>query len=74
MIAIPERASPGRYERFVPLVLVVVVLVAAIVSITPWPVGAYEDDAIYTLLAKSLASGDGHSVASQGATFPLVSQ
>jgi hypothetical protein len=55
VIAIPE-----RYERFVPLVLVVVVLVAAIASITPWPVGAYEDDAIYTLLAKSLASGDGY--------------
>ena len=55
MIAIPE-----RYERFVPLLLVVVVLVAAIVSITPWPVGAYEDDAIYTLLAKALASGDGY--------------
>ena len=55
MIAIPE-----RYERFVPLVLVVVVLVAAIASITPWPVGAYEDDAIYTLLAKSLADGDGY--------------
>jgi hypothetical protein len=53
-------AIPQRYERFVPLALVVVVLVAAIVSITPWPVGAYEDDAIYTLLAKSLANGDGY--------------
>ena len=55
MIAIPE-----RYERLVPVALVVVVLLAAIVSITPWPVGAYEDDAIYTLLAKSLANGDGY--------------
>lgn len=49
-----------RNERFVPLLLMVGVLVAAIVSITPWPVGAYEDDAIYTLLAKALAEGDGY--------------
>jgi len=49
-----------RSERFIPLLLMVGVLVAAIVSITPWPVGAYEDDAIYTLLAKALATGDGY--------------
>jgi hypothetical protein len=49
-----------RVERFIPLLLIVAVLVAAIASITPWPVGAYEDDAIYTLLAKALANGDGY--------------
>ena len=43
-----------------PLILMVAVLLAAILSITPWPVGAYEDDAIYTLLAKALATGDGY--------------
>lgn len=49
-----------RSERLVPLVLFIAVLVAAILSITPWPIGAYEDDAIYAVLAKSLASGEGY--------------
>lgn len=56
-------ASAGdarRFERIIPLVLMIAVLVAAILSITPWPVGAYEDDAIYTLLAKALATGEGY--------------
>ncbi len=47
-------------ERLVPLLLMIGVLVVAILSITPWPVGAYEDDAIYTVLAKSLATGEGY--------------
>ena len=49
-----------RLERLAPMILMVVVLLAAIISITPWPVGTYEDDAIYTLLAKALATGDGY--------------
>lgn len=49
-----------RFERLIPLVLMIAVLLAAILSITPWPVGAYEDDAIYTLLAKALATGEGY--------------
>lgn len=49
-----------RLERLVPVVLVFGVFLAAVLSITPWPVGAYEDDAIYTLLAKALATGDGY--------------
>ena len=49
-----------RLERLIPLFLVIGVLLAAILSITPWPVGAYEDDAIYTVLAKALATGDGY--------------
>lgn len=49
-----------RIERLIPFVLMIAVLVAAILSITPWPVGGYEDDAIYTLLAKALATGDGY--------------
>jgi hypothetical protein len=49
-----------KFERLVPLALMVAVLLVAILSITPWPVGAYEDDAIYTLLARSLASGEGY--------------
>jgi hypothetical protein len=36
------------------------VLVVAILTVTPWPVGAFQDDAIYTVLAKALAEGDGY--------------
>ena len=50
----------ARSEKLVPVVVVIVVLLTAILSVTPWPVGAYEDDAIYTLLAKALASGEGY--------------
>lgn len=49
-----------RLERLVPVLLVTIVLVVAILSITPWPVGAYEDDAIYTVLGKALATGEGY--------------
>jgi len=56
----PDSDLRQRIERLMPLILMVAVLLAAILSITPWPVGAYEDDAIYTLLAKALATGDGY--------------
>ena len=35
-----------RLERLIPLFLVIGVLLAAILSITPWPVGAYEQPGI----------------------------
>ena len=56
----PVRTHVARVERLVPFLLVIVVALVAILTITPWPVGAYEDDAIYTVLAKALASGDGY--------------
>lgn len=49
-----------RAERLVPVALMATVLTIAILTVTPWPVGAFQDDAIYTVLAKSLASGDGY--------------
>jgi len=58
--AMPDNDLRRRLERLLPLILMVAVLLAAILSITPWPVGAYEDDAIYTLLAKALATGEGY--------------
>jgi hypothetical protein len=36
------------------------VLLVALLTITPWPVGAFQDDALYTVLAKSLATGKGY--------------
>jgi hypothetical protein len=64
------RAAFGWRERFARIqwpsekltiaLLVVLVLVVAILTITPWPVGAFQDDAMYTVLAKSLAEGKGY--------------
>ena len=56
-----EQPSNGiRFERLLPLVLVVLVMLVALLTVTPWPVGAYHDDAIYTMLAKALATGEGY--------------
>ncbi|MEO7512320.1 MAG: hypothetical protein ABIZ91_11225 [Gemmatimonadaceae bacterium] len=46
-------------ERMVMLGLGAVVLIVGMLTVTPWPVGAFQDDAIYTVLAKSLATGEG---------------
>src|ERR1051325_3510223 len=58
-VARPFADVAARAERLVPIVVTALVLVVAIATITPWPVGAFQDDAIYTLLAKSLATGHG---------------
>lgn len=50
---------PMPDEKLVRLLLPVVVALVAILTITPWPVGAFQDDAMYTVLAKSLAEGRG---------------
>jgi hypothetical protein len=48
-----------RTERLLVFGIAAVVLLVAVLTITPWPVGAFQDDAIYTVLAKSLATGEG---------------
>lgn len=57
--------------RIAPLLVVAIVLVFAVVSITPWPVGTIQDDATYIVLAKSLATGEGYRQLSLPGT-PLV--
>ena len=52
-------ASGSRFHRLVPVVATLLVLLVAIMTITPWPVGVFEDDGIYTVLGRSLATGDG---------------
>ncbi len=47
-------------HRIAPVIVMAVVLVAAIMSITPWPVGSIQDDATYVILAKALATGEGY--------------
>ncbi len=46
-------------DRVAPIVIGAIVLAAALLTITPWPVGVFQDDAIYVVLAKALATGEG---------------
>ncbi|MBV6520739.1 MAG: hypothetical protein MNPFHGCM_00857 [Gemmatimonadaceae bacterium] len=48
------------HDRLVRVGVGALVLIVAIATITPWPVGSFQDDAIYTILAKSLATGRGY--------------
>ena len=75
----PARArdawSTYAADRVAPLVLGAIVLAVALLTITPWPVGVFQDDAIYVVLAKALASGDGFRMinmpgAPHGTHFP----
>jgi hypothetical protein len=49
-----------RADLYIPLAIAAIVLAIAISTVTPWPVGAFEDDAVYTILGKSLAEGTGY--------------
>lgn len=42
------------------MLLGVVAAAAVLLAIEPWPVGVFQDDGVYTILAKSLASGEGY--------------
>ncbi len=58
----PERSSllePSN-SQLIPIAIAALVLAVAVLTVTPWPVGAFEDDAIYTVLGKSLAEGQGY--------------
>jgi hypothetical protein len=55
-----DEGRAARADRLLLAVLTAAVLLVAILTIAPWPVGAFEDDAIYTVLAKSLATGAGY--------------
>jgi hypothetical protein len=52
--------SPNRAERLIAFAVAAAVLLVAILTVTPWPVGAFQDDAIYAVLAKSIATGQGY--------------
>ena len=49
-----------RLERMAPFVLAVLAMAAIVMSIEPFPVGVFQDDGVYTVLAKSLATGQGY--------------
>ncbi|MEP7382169.1 MAG: glycosyltransferase family 39 protein [Gemmatimonadota bacterium] len=47
-------------SRLAPWLVALVAFGAAVAAIGPWPVGVYQDDGIYVVLAKSLATGEGY--------------
>jgi hypothetical protein len=57
---VADGSLPSSHERLAPLLLALLATVAVVVSIAPFPVGVYQDDGIYTVLAKSLATGEGY--------------
>ena len=54
-----EDSSRLSADRLAPVILGAIALAVALLTITPWPVGVFQDDAIYVVLAKALASGQG---------------
>ena len=46
--------------RLVPWMVALAAFGAAVAAIGPWPVGVFQDDGIYMVLAKSLATGEGY--------------
>ena len=57
--AVPRHSIVNRVDRLVPVIVTALVLLVAIMTVTTWPVGSFEDDGIYTVLARGLATGDG---------------
>ncbi len=57
---VKHASTPIRLQGLLPVALVACVCLVAFLTVTPWPVGAFQDDAIYTVLAKALATGEGY--------------
>ena len=59
----PDAASGARRrqpsEALPAILLAALALAFAAMAISPWPVGVFQDDGIYTVLAKALATGHG---------------
>lgn len=54
------RAASLTLARLVPWLVALAAFSAAVAAIGPWPVGVFQDDGIYMVLAKSLATGEGY--------------
>jgi len=53
-------ATTRAYGRLIPWLLALAAFGAVVAAIGPWPVGVFQDDGIYVVLAKSLATGQGY--------------
>ena len=54
------RPGDEQRERWMPLILAVLASLFVVLSIEPFPVGVFQDDGIYYVLGKSLATGQGY--------------
>lgn len=57
----PRAAASARVsvDRVLMVLVAAVAFAVALLTIAPWPVGVFQDDAIYVVLAKALATGEG---------------
>lgn len=53
-------SAGGMSDRWVPVLLCVATALFVVLAIQPWAVGVFQDDGIYVILGKSLASGEGY--------------
>ncbi len=53
-------ARAETLARLAPWIVALAAFGAAVAAIEPWPVGVFQDDGIYVVLAKSLATGHGY--------------
>lgn len=56
----PRVREASSIARYLPLLAATVALVAGLVAVNMIPVGGFYDDALYVILAKSLATGQGY--------------
>lgn len=57
--AFPAAPDTPRDTPVRPFVIAALAFGVALLTVAPWPVGVFQDDAIYVVLAKALAEGDG---------------
>ena len=57
--AAPSMSAPRLGARTIPLLVIVCTAAVAVWAIEPWPVGVFQDDGLYAILAKAIASGEG---------------
>ena len=55
----PSTSKTVPIDRVLPILLGALAFAIAVLTIAPWPVGVFQDDAIYVVLAKALATGEG---------------
>ena len=76
-VGVGERPAPapealGFLERRAPWVAASVALVAALLTMTADPIGGFNDDGIYLLVAKALAAGQGYVYPQLPGTPPAI--
>lgn len=60
MTSAETSVGSSRVRTFIPLGLGVLAATCVMLAIGPWPTGVFQDDGVYVVLAKSLATGEGY--------------